>query len=141
MKNRFLNLILMSKIIYALVVAFLFIFLFGWIFIRFFFWLVSGGLILFALILAVFYAVKNILFSPVKQAEQILKNAGRKKGAIDVEAEVEDMENDADTQTLWQDSVYCPFCNSNDTRFISPHYEAALYECNRCRQRFEAENS
>ncbi len=39
----------------------------------------------------------------------------------------------------WQPRVQCPKCGSTDTRFIEPHHEISVYECNVCGCRFEVE--
>lgn len=39
----------------------------------------------------------------------------------------------------WFPPVACPQCGSTDTRFVKPHYEMAIYECNVCGFRFEIE--
>lgn len=39
----------------------------------------------------------------------------------------------------WHDSVECPQCKSRDTRFVEPHEELLVYECNVCGARFETE--
>ena len=39
----------------------------------------------------------------------------------------------------WQPPVECPKCGSTDTRFVEPHYEMSVYECNVCGRKFEAE--
>ena len=37
----------------------------------------------------------------------------------------------------WSDPAACPKCGSKDARFVEPHYEALIYECNVCACRFE----
>jgi len=32
----------------------------------------------------------------------------------------------------WQPPVQCPKCGSTDTRFVEPHHEMSIYECNVC---------
>lgn len=39
----------------------------------------------------------------------------------------------------WHPPVECPECGSNDTRFVEPHDEMSVYECNACGCRFEIE--
>lgn len=39
----------------------------------------------------------------------------------------------------WSLAIERPKCGSKDTRFIEPHYEISVYECNVCGCRFEAE--
>jgi transcription elongation factor Elf1 len=39
----------------------------------------------------------------------------------------------------WHPAVECPECNSKDTRFVEPHEEMSIYECNICGCRFEIE--
>ena len=39
----------------------------------------------------------------------------------------------------WFPEVVCPKCASRDVRFIEPHYEMSVYECNICGYRFEIE--
>ena len=39
----------------------------------------------------------------------------------------------------WNPPVECPKCYSKDTRFVEPHYEKSIYECNVCGCRFEIE--
>lgn len=39
----------------------------------------------------------------------------------------------------WIAPVECPRCGSKDIRFVEPHYEMAIYECNICGCRFEIE--
>ncbi|MBM3255755.1 MAG: hypothetical protein FJZ08_05585 [Candidatus Omnitrophica bacterium] len=41
--------------------------------------------------------------------------------------------------TEWHPAVICPECASDDTRFVEPHYEMLVYECNACGCRFEKE--
>ena len=43
------------------------------------------------------------------------------------------------TPAEWNPQVTCPECGSTDTRFIEPHFEALVYECNACGVRFEVE--
>lgn len=40
----------------------------------------------------------------------------------------------------WRPAIECPKCGSTDTRFIEPHYEMSVYECEICRCRFEVED-
>ena len=39
----------------------------------------------------------------------------------------------------WRGAPICPQCGSEDVRFVEPHYEMSIYECNVCRCRFEIE--
>jgi len=41
--------------------------------------------------------------------------------------------------TEWNPAVECPKCKNSDTRFVEPHEEMAIYECNICGCRFEIE--
>ena len=41
----------------------------------------------------------------------------------------------------WNPPVECPKCDSADTRFLEPHYEMSIYECNVCGCRFEIEEN
>ena len=41
--------------------------------------------------------------------------------------------------TEWQPPVACPKCGSADTRFVEPHHEMSVYECNVCGFCFEIE--
>lgn len=41
------------------------------------------------------------------------------------------------TMSDWQPPSQCPKCGSTDTRFVEPHYEMSIYECNVCGCRFE----
>lgn len=43
------------------------------------------------------------------------------------------------TMPDWPPPVECPKCGSKDTRFVEPHYEMSIYECNVCGCRFEIE--
>ncbi|GEM_PF-49632 len=64
------------------------------------------------------------------------KAAGRSQdGASRVDNDTYDL-----PRTDWRSSVSCPGCGSGDTRFVEPHHEASVYECNICRRRFETED-
>jgi len=39
----------------------------------------------------------------------------------------------------WPAAIECPKCGSKETRFVEPHYEMSVYECNVCGCRFEIE--
>ena len=39
----------------------------------------------------------------------------------------------------WRAAVQCPKCGSDNTRFVEPHYESSVYECETCGFRFEVE--
>jgi hypothetical protein len=39
----------------------------------------------------------------------------------------------------WRPPVPCPQCGQTQTRFVTYHYEVAVYECDLCRAQFEAE--
>jgi translation initiation factor 2 beta subunit (eIF-2beta)/eIF-5 len=39
----------------------------------------------------------------------------------------------------WHPPVQCPECGGNDTRFVEPHEEMSVYECNACGCHFETE--
>ncbi len=39
----------------------------------------------------------------------------------------------------WYPAAVCPECGSDDTRFVEPHEELLVYECNTCGARFEKE--
>jgi len=39
----------------------------------------------------------------------------------------------------WHPPVECSKCGSIDTRFVEPHEEMSVYECNVCGCRFEIE--
>ena len=41
----------------------------------------------------------------------------------------------------WNPPVECPKCNSKGTRFVEPHEEMSVYECNICGCRFEIEEN
>jgi len=132
MKNKLSHLILVGKSAYIIGTLFVFNFLFGWIFLGFFYWLLVG-MVLFLLLVVSLIVGKNLIFKPLKER--------KREEVIDIEAEVlpNDMAQIETNTGQWQDPVYCPFCNSKNTRFIEPHYEASIYECNICQRRFETE--
>ena len=41
--------------------------------------------------------------------------------------------------TDWRPSAACPKCGGTDTRFVEPHHEVSVYECNVYGCRFEVE--
>jgi len=138
MKYKLNSLITVGKFAYFVGMLLVFNFLFGWIFLRFFFWLVTG-LILIILLIAALSVGKKILFKPGEDLYNAFKRSqgkGKEK-VIDIEAEV--LDQGQGRESAWHDPVYCPFCYGRNTRFVEPHYEASIYECNSCRRRFEIE--
>ncbi|MFH1777926.1 MAG: hypothetical protein ABH952_10265 [Candidatus Omnitrophota bacterium] len=124
---------LFSKLSKTVATLFAFNLFFGWMFFGFFYW------ILFGLILG------SLLFlGPVLLAGSIssgLNNTCHTEDTDDfkpdraVYKDVPNFENIEDAE--WHPMVRCPKCFSTDTRFVQPHYEMSVYECNTCGTRFE----
>ncbi|MBI4846298.1 MAG: hypothetical protein HY810_07510 [Candidatus Omnitrophica bacterium] len=145
MKLNLNALFVIGKAAYFIVMLLVFNFFFGLLFLPFLYWLAVGGVLLGALFLAGLMG-KKVFFSPFKGAQAQWQNKNSKgrgrKNVVDVEAEVFEDDNSQEDDVLgveWKDPVYCPLCDSNDTRFVEPRYERAVYECNNCRKRFEIE--
>lgn len=139
MKQTLNSLIIVGKIAYMAGTLLLFNFFFGLLFFKFFLWLIIGG-VLFFILIAILFAGKKILFTSFKTTGQNSRRGAGRGEVIDVEGEVVEGDTQPEAKdAVWHDPVYCPQCHSSETRFVEPHYENSIYECNACRRRFEVE--
>lgn len=101
---------------------------FGWIFFGVLYWI----LIELALLAALYLTSKVFV-------RKIFSGGDKRSDAIDVESKVIEDDRYIPEGPGWQPPIQCPSCNSTNTRFAEPYYEASIYECLDCHGRFEIE--
>lgn len=103
---------------------------FGWFLFGFFNWLLIGITLVFIFLITISVFAKSFKINLSGQRPN-------DEDTIDIQGRT--LDDEELTGPNYQDKVTCPHCNSDETRFVAPHYEMSEYECLKCGLRFEVE--